>query len=104
MQMRNPSIGALCPFGKRRWDPIIPKSPKVLKISPTILALKSKEVNVDLLYMRALTIRKKVYGPENPIVAQSFNDLGVAYGEERKFSEAEQAYSNALTILTKQPN
>jgi Flp pilus assembly protein TadD len=65
--------------------------------------LNSKQINVDLLYLRALAIRRKVFGPESPQAVASLNDLGVGYAAEGKFPEAEQAFSNAMTIMDKQP-
>ena len=64
-----------------------------------VLILKPKEINVDLLYLRALAIRRKVFGPESHQVVASLNDLGVGYAEEGKFPEAESTFAETLALL-----
>jgi Flp pilus assembly protein TadD len=64
-----------------------------------VLLLKPKEISVDLLYLRALAIRKKVFGTESHQAIASMNDLGVGYAEEGKFPEAEQAFAETVALL-----
>src|SRR5207253_8856793 len=50
---------------------------------------------------RALDIRVKALGPEDPAVAGSLTDLGILYGMEGNYAEAEKSFLRALTILEK---
>jgi len=68
-----------------------------------ILIMAYKQVNVDLLCLRALAIRKKVYGPESPEAVASLRSLAAVYTQEGKFPEAEQTYSETLATIAKQP-
>jgi tetratricopeptide (TPR) repeat protein len=47
---------------------------------------------------RALEIREKVLGPEHPAVAQTLNNLAVAYQAHGRTEEALRASSRALAI------
>jgi len=67
------------------------------------LLVEYKQLNVDPLYLRSLAIRKKVFGPESPLVVNSLDNLAAAYTQEGKYPEAEQTYSAALALLVKQP-
>lgn len=49
--------------------------------------------------MLALAIRERALGPNHPDVAQSLNNLGILYANQRKHAEAEPLYKRALEIL-----
>ena len=67
-----------------------------------VLLVEYKQVTVDLLYLRSLAIRKKVFGPESPQVLTSLSGLAFAYTQEGKLWEAEHTYSEALALIAKQ--
>ena len=50
------------------------------------------------MHRAALTIRRRLFGPESPEAAATLNDLGVALMAENKLTEAEQADGEALAI------
>jgi hypothetical protein len=49
----------------------------------------------------ALAISEKALGPSHPDVAQSLNDLAVAYHEQGKYSEETELHPRALAIRDK---
>ena len=52
-------------------------------------------------YRRALNIRKKVLGPDHPLLAQSFNNLAMVYQAQGRFKDAEPLFQKSLSILEK---
>jgi tetratricopeptide (TPR) repeat protein len=53
------------------------------------------------LYQRALTIREKISGPDDPTVASVLNDLAELYHDQELYSQAEPLYRRALAIREK---
>jgi tetratricopeptide (TPR) repeat protein len=62
---------------------------------------RGRYYEAEPLYQRALAMRGKVLGPEDPDVAQSLNNLGVLYRAQGKYAEAEPLYQRALAIWEK---
>ena len=53
------------------------------------------------LYMRALDIREKVLGPDDPDTARSLNNLASVYEHQGHYKQAEPLYKRALNINEK---
>ncbi len=53
---------------------------------------------------RALTIRERLLGEAHPLVAETLNDLALAYSMEGRFETARGLYRRALAILEAQPD
>src|SRR5437667_8288562 len=53
------------------------------------------------LYQRALKIREKAFGPNNPKTAYSLNDLGALYVAQDDYAKAEKLFQRALKIREK---
>jgi len=49
-------------------------------------------------FIRALEMRKSIFGQDHPDVAQSLHNLAALYNDEKLFSEAENLYERSLTI------
>ncbi len=62
---------------------------------------RSKEVEAEARFRRALAIREKVLGAEHPDTAQTLSYLGLLFYKQGKTSEAEQLFRKAVEILTK---
>ena len=57
--------------------------------------------NLATLFRRALEIREKVFGPEDPGVVASLDGLAVAYAKQGKYGEAEPLFCRGLAIREK---
>jgi len=53
------------------------------------------------LYQRALALREKVLGAEDPDVATSLNNLALLYQNQGKYAQAEPLYQRALALREK---
>jgi tetratricopeptide (TPR) repeat protein len=54
-----------------------------------------------LRHERALALRQKTLGPEHPLVAASYNNLGTVLAELGQFEEARASYDRALQLRRK---
>jgi eukaryotic-like serine/threonine-protein kinase len=52
----------------------------------------------EAMHRKALSLRKRVLGPQHPSVAISLSGLGDALGDQGKFAQAKEAYGDALTL------
>jgi CHAT domain-containing protein/tetratricopeptide (TPR) repeat protein len=57
--------------------------------------------DAEPLYKRALAIREKALGPENPSVALSLANLALVYENEGRYADAEPLFKQALAIEEK---
>ena len=55
----------------------------------------------ESLQKRALSMKEKILGPEDPELATSLNYLAYIYHDQGKYSEAEPLYQRALSITEK---
>jgi CHAT domain-containing protein/Tfp pilus assembly protein PilF len=62
---------------------------------------KGDYAQTEPLYERALAIREKAFGPENPDVAESLNNLAALYHERGDHARAKPLYERALAIREK---
>jgi serine/threonine protein kinase/Tfp pilus assembly protein PilF len=53
------------------------------------------------MHQRALALRKRIFGEEHPAVADSLNDLGIAFYRQSNFAEAETNHLRALALRKK---
>jgi tetratricopeptide (TPR) repeat protein len=60
-----------------------------------------KYEEAEPLHEKALEIREKIFGLNNPDIATSYNNLAKLYEKQRKYKKAEQLYKKALGILEK---
>ena len=65
------------------------------------LAERARYAEAGPLYQRALAIREKALGPEDPSVATSLNNLALLYDNQGKYTEAEPLHQRALAIREK---
>jgi tetratricopeptide (TPR) repeat protein len=52
--------------------------------------------------LRALTIRRHIFGPDHPSVATSMNNLGEVLFAESKYKDAEQYYYDAVALTERE--
>jgi tetratricopeptide (TPR) repeat protein len=62
---------------------------------------QGKYAEAEPLHVRALAIREKALGPDDPDVADSLNNLGLIYDGQGRSAEAEPLFQRALAILKK---
>ena len=55
----------------------------------------------EALQARALALRERIFGAEHPEVAVSLNELGIAYGAQGRYDDANRCYLRAQAILEK---
>ena len=58
-------------------------------------------IEAEPLLIKSLAIRQKILGPEQPVVAQSLNNLARLYHDQGKYAEAGPLYQRAHTIFEK---
>jgi tetratricopeptide (TPR) repeat protein len=63
-----------------------------------ILESEAKADAAEEPLQRALAIRERLLGPQNPAIAVALSKLGQAYRLENRLAKAEQAYRQALAI------
>ena len=63
---------------------------------------QGKYEQAEPLLKRALTIRKKQFGPEHLNTATTLNNLAALYYSQGKYEQAEPLLKRALTILEEQ--
>lgn len=65
-------------------------------------ALRSKQGRFDdALALLTLALRERERGPDNSQVAETLNDLGLAYSGQGTYAKAEESYTRALAIRRK---
>jgi tetratricopeptide (TPR) repeat protein len=52
-------------------------------------------------YEKAVMIFRRAFGEDHPKLAMYFNNMGIVYQMEKKYSEAFECYRKALTIWEK---
>jgi len=62
------------------------------------LRTRGRYTEAEPLYLRALHIRERVYGPDHVLMAPSLNDLAILYWCLGKYEQAEPLYRRALRI------
>ncbi len=74
---------------------------RLLNQTGSYLRQRARFSAVEPLYQRALAIREKALGPDDPNVAQSLNNLALLYHAQGKHAQAEPLYQRALEIKEK---
>jgi tetratricopeptide (TPR) repeat protein len=74
---------------------------RLLNEAGRYLTERARFSDAEPLFQRALALRAKVLGPEDPDVAQSLNNLGALYRAEGKYAQAEPLSQRALAIWEK---
>ena len=62
---------------------------------------QGRYADAESLYKRALAIREKALGPDNPDVSDSLDNLAAFYEAQGRFADAESLYKRALAIREK---
>ena len=52
----------------------------------------------ELVYLRLIALREKLYGPEHPVTATSYNNIGALYNYQGDYAKALEYYKKALDI------
>jgi len=60
---------------------------------------QGEAIRPELLYLRALELQQKVWGPDHPEVAQTLNNLALYYKALGRLAEARLLYERALAIF-----
>lgn len=65
-----------------------------------LAAARGEIVEAERCYLRALTIKERVVGPDHPDVAMTAHNLAMLHAEQKRDVEAEAGYQRALRIFT----
>ena len=65
------------------------------------LCQRAQYVQAELLYQRALAIREKALGPDDPITGTSLINVAALYRMQGQYQKAEPLYQRALAIFEK---
>ena len=84
-----------------QWGFEFPDAAGLLNEAGSYLNERGRYTDAEPLYTRALAIREKALGPEDPLVATSLNNLAVLYNRQGQYAKAEPLYNRALAIWKK---
>jgi eukaryotic-like serine/threonine-protein kinase len=66
-----------------------------------MLGAHGKDADAQRMFEASLALRQKTLPPDDPALANSLNNLGIAYDKQAKYKEALDAYERALAIREK---
>lgn len=78
-----------------------PEAGRLLQQTGAFLHFHGLYSQSQSLYQQALAIRKQVFGPEHPAVAESLNSLALLSRFQGDYEQAEKLHQRALTIREK---
>jgi tetratricopeptide (TPR) repeat protein len=81
-----------------QWDMTFPKAAQLLSDAGYYLRVSAQYEQAEPLFQRALAIRERVQGADDPLTASSLNDLATLYQDQGKYEEAEPLFQRALAI------
>src|SRR6266566_5753021 len=74
---------------------------RLLNQAAYFLAERAQYSEAEPLYLRALAIREKIFGPDHNFTATSLNNLALLYRHLSRYGESELLYQRALSIREK---
>jgi transcriptional regulator with XRE-family HTH domain len=81
-----------------QWDLLLPEAVRLLYRAGRFLWESECYEPAEALLLQALTVCKRILGPEHPEVAAYLQSLTLLYREQRKCAQAESLYGRALKI------
>lgn len=83
--------------------PVEAQESRWYQLSEQVLHLRQqgKAAEATPLAQQAVSVAQATYGPDNPHVALSLNELGLLLKDQEKFGDAETAYRRAFSISEK---
>src|SRR5207245_8946794 len=78
-----------------------PETAETLNALAALYYYMGQYAKAEPLYQRALKIREKAFGSNNPKTAYSLNDLGALYVAQDDYAKAEKLFQRALKIREK---
>ena len=81
-----------------QWDMVLPEASQLLDESGYYLRESAQYEQAEPLLQRALAIRERVLGAEDPLTADGLNNLATLNQDQGKYEEAEPLYRRALAI------
>jgi tetratricopeptide (TPR) repeat protein/transcriptional regulator with XRE-family HTH domain len=83
------------------WDMILQESGELLYRVGNYLRIRGQYNEAEPLLRQALSLLKKLFGPEHLSIAQHLNDLALLYNYTGQWTQAEDLFRQSLTIREK---
>jgi tetratricopeptide (TPR) repeat protein len=81
-----------------QWDMKFGEAALLLNEAGYYLDERALYGEAERLYRASLTLRERIYGPDNLYVASSLNNLAALYQNQSRYAEAEPLYRRVLAI------
>ncbi len=88
----------ICAAHIERWQIASAEAGQLLNQAASYLHSLAYYDQAESLYQQALAIRRQLWGPKHPDVAESLNDLALHYHTRGNYVQAEPLYQQALAI------
>src|SRR5262249_40076678 len=72
-----------------------------LGVLSQLYRLEGRLPEAESIASRALGIREKALGPENPNIVYEIEDLAAVYNQEKRYTDAEPLFRRSLAIVEK---